>query len=132
MFTLPEIQRSNLAEVILKLLYNGITDIEKFPFVDPPDPAAVRDGLRTLNEIGAVVSMRDRTLTPDGKLMARLPLDPRLAKMLIHASREGCLGDILPIAAALSVREPWDVPSPTVRARRRTSMPDSAVNFLTL
>ena len=111
LFTLPEIQRSNLAEVMLKLLDLNIPDIEKFPFVDPPDSAAIRDGLRTLNEIGAIVSAKVRTLTPDGKLMARLPLDPRLAKMLIHASRENCLGDVLPITAALSVREPWDVPT---------------------
>jgi len=123
-FTLPEIRRTNLAEVVLSLLNIGISDIESFPFVDPPDSAGIRDALRTLKEIGA---LQDGTgggerpfprssnkpagrLSKDGRLMARLPLDPRLAKVLLQADREGCLGDVLPIAAALSLPDPRERP----------------------
>ena len=118
-FTLPEIRRTNLAEVILRLLDLGIKDIEEFPFVDPPDSQGIRDGLRTLQEIGALPSTSrsstrrkrdERTLTEDGRIMARLPLDPRLAKVLLQADREGCLGDVLPVAAALSLPDPRERP----------------------
>jgi len=113
-FTLPEIQRTNLAEVILQLIHQGISDIESFPFVDPPDSAGIRDGLRTLKEIGALIpshgKQRKRYLSEDGRLMARLPLDPRLAKVLIQADREGCLGDVLPVASALGLPDPRERP----------------------
>ena len=131
-YTAPEIQRTNLAELILRLLEIGIEKIEAFPFVDAPEGAAVRDGLRTLREIGALAdegnakgrkdskgsgvskgskgSGGSRRLSDEGRLMARLPLDPRLARMLIQADREGCLGDVLPIAASLSVRDPRETP----------------------
>ena len=109
-YTLPEIKRTNLAEVILRLIDLGIDDIEKFPFVDPPSAAGIRDGLKTLREIGAIDSAKGRRLTPNGRLMAHLPLDPRLARMLIHADREGCLGDVLPIVAALSLQDPREKP----------------------
>jgi len=125
-FTLPEIRRTNLAEVVLSLLHVGIKDIEAFPFVDPPDAAGIRDALRTLREIGALEGGGDasppgegnspakksnpRHLSKDGRLMARLPLDPRLAKVLLQADREGCLGDVLPIAAALSLPDPRERP----------------------
>ena len=122
-YTAPEIQRTNLAELILRLLEIGIEKIESFPFVDAPEAAAVRDGLRTLREIGALAdegctnggkssqsSRASRQLSDDGRLMARLPLDPRLARMLIQADREDCLGDVLPIAASLSVRDPRETP----------------------
>ena len=110
-FTLPEIKRTNLAEVILSLLDIGIRDIESFPFVDPPDSTGIRDGLRTLREIGALATEGSgRGLSKDGRLMARLPLDPRLAKVLLQADREGCLGDVLPITAALSLPDPRERP----------------------
>ena len=130
-FTLPEIRRTNLAEVVLSLLDVGIKDIEAFPFVDPPDSAGIRDALRTLREIGALEAgalegggdassksegnsrtkkSDSRRLSRDGRLMARLPLDPRLAKVLLQADREGCLGDVLPIAAALSLPDPRERP----------------------
>jgi ATP-dependent helicase HrpA len=111
-YTLPEIRRTNLAEVILRLLDIGISDIENFPFVDSPDSQGIRDGLRTLKEIGALKSARSegRRLTKDGRLMAKLPLDPRLAKVLLQADREGCMGDVLPIAAALSLPDPRERP----------------------
>ena len=128
-YTPPEIRRTNLAEVILRLLDLGIRDIESFPFVDPPDPAGIRDGLRTLKEIGALSTVSgkgrgarvkkgvkgreehpERRLSSDGRIMARLPLDPRLARVLLQADREGCLGDVLPIAAALSLPDPRERP----------------------
>ncbi len=108
-YTLPEIKRTNLADVILRLIDLGITDIENFPFVDPPSTAGIKDGLRTLMEVGALVSTKDKSLTPDGKMMAQLPIDPRFARMLIQADRENCLGDILPIVAALSLQDPREV-----------------------
>ena len=108
-YTPPEIKRTNLADVILRLINLGITDIENFPFVDPPSAAGIKDGLRVLVEIGALVSTKNRHLTPDGKMMACLPIDPRLARMLIHADRENSLGDILPIAAALSIQDPREI-----------------------
>lgn len=121
-YTPPEIRRTNLAEVILRLLNLGIQDIEGFPFVDPPDPAGIRDGLRTLREIAALedrpgnkagrhaTKASDRTLSKEGRIMSRLPLDPRLARVLMHADSEGCLGDVLPIAAALSLPDPRERP----------------------
>lgn len=129
-YTPPEIQRTNLAEVILRLLDMGIESIESFPFVDSPAPAAIRDALRTLREIGALADGgkggenggaggpkgsgrrkgSGRHLSDEGRLMARLPLDPRLARMLIQADREGCLGDVLPVAAALSLGDPRETP----------------------
>ena len=140
-YTPPEIQRTNLAEVILRLLDMGIESIESFPFVDSPAPAAIRDALRTLKEIGALADGgkgkenggaaaggsegsggpksskgsgsrkgSGRHLSDEGRLMARLPLDPRLARMLIQADREGCLGDVLPVAAALSLGDPRETP----------------------
>ncbi len=123
-YTPPEIRRTNLAEVILRLIDLGIQDIEAFPFVDPPDPAGIRDGLRTLKEIGALENPdrqrsgknkrstkgSERNLSSDGKVMARLPLDPRLSRVLIQADREGCLGDVLPITAALSLPDPRERP----------------------
>ncbi|MCK5736526.1 MAG: ATP-dependent RNA helicase HrpA, partial [Spirochaetaceae bacterium] len=117
-FTLPEIRRTNLAEVVLSLLNIGVRDIESFPFVDPPDSAGIRDAFRTLREIGALEGSQQslgnkkdiRRLSKDGRIMARLPLDPRLAKVLLQADREGCLGDVLPIAAALSLPDPRERP----------------------
>ena len=115
-YTPPEIRRTNLAEVILRMLDLGITDIEGFPFVDPPPRSGIRDGLRTLREIGALrgnsrkPSGGEPRLSRDGRLMARLPLDPRLARVLIQADREACLGDVLPIVAALSLPDPRERP----------------------
>ncbi len=109
-YTPPEIKRTNLAEVVLRLLSLGIEDIEKFPFVAPPLSAGIRDGLRTLREIGALDTVKHRRLTSSGRLMSRLPIDPRLAKMLIQADKETCLGDVLPIVAALSIHDPREIP----------------------
>lgn len=107
-FTPPEILRSNLADVILRMLYLRLGNIQDFPFLDPPSPAAVKDGFGVLQELGAVDAQR--RLTPLGRTMARLPIDPRLARMLIEARREGALRELVVLAAALSVQDPRERP----------------------
>ncbi len=107
-YTAPEIQRSNLAEVILRMLYLGLGDIQQFPFLDPPTPAAIKDGFAVLQELGAVDE--HRRLTPVGRTMARLPLDPRLARILITARQENALREAIILAAALSIQDPRERP----------------------
>ena len=107
-FTEPEIQRTNLASVILQMKVLGFGEIEAFPFVDPPDGRLVRDGYRILEEIGAVT--RDRRVTRLGRKLARLPVDPRVGRMLLEAAHTHCLDEVLVIAAALSVQDPRDRP----------------------
>lgn len=105
--TPPEILRSNLAEVILRMLDLELGDPLKFPFLDPPAARTVRDGYRTLVELGALESGESGyELTELGRKMARLPLDPRLSRMLLEAGRRGCLKQVAVIAAALSIQDP--------------------------
>ena len=108
-FTEPEILRTNLASVILQMKLLGFGDIGRFPFVDPPDPRLIKDGYRVLEEIGAVDGLRK--VTRLGKLIARLPVDPRMGRMLLEAAHTHCLREILVIAAALSVQDPRDRPA---------------------
>src|SRR5208283_2084989 len=108
LYTPPEIQRSNLAEVILRMLYLKLRRIQDFPFLDPPSPAAIKDGLAVLRELGAVDD--HHRLTPIGRMMARLPLDPRISRMLIEASRENALVELMVIGAALSIQDPRERP----------------------
>jgi len=107
-FTDPEILRSSLAAVILRALALGRGRVEEFPFVDPPSPKAVTDGYDLLAELGAVDEAR--ALTATGRELARLPLDPRVGRMLLAARAEGCLEQMLVIAAALSVQDPRERP----------------------
>ncbi|MEZ5571561.1 MAG: ATP-dependent RNA helicase HrpA [Halioglobus sp.] len=107
-FTDPEIQRTNLAAVVLQMLTLGLGDIEAFPFIDPPDSRMVRDGYKLLEELGAVTP-RGR-LSAVGKRMARLPVDPRLARMVLAAVDAGCLAEILVITSALAAQDPRDRP----------------------
>ncbi|MEM5787588.1 MAG: ATP-dependent RNA helicase HrpA, partial [Syntrophobacteraceae bacterium] len=107
-FTPPEILRSNLAEVILRMLFLRLGKIQDFPFVDPPSPAAVKDGFGVLRELGAVDD--HHRLTSLGRMMARLPLDPRISRMLLEARQENALREILIVAAALSVQDPRERP----------------------
>ena len=112
-FTEPEIQRTSLAAVILQMADLGLGDIEKFPFVDPPDRRQVRDGLALLEELGALESSaRDSTprLTPIGKRLAQLPLDPRLGRMVLAAEENGCVREVVVIAAAMSIQDPRERP----------------------
>lgn len=107
-FTPPEIQRTNLAAVILQTLALGLGPIDEFPFLDPPRSESIRDGRRTLFEIGAIDD--EQKLTPLGKQLGRLPVDPRIGRMLLAAHEENCLADVLVIAAALETQDPRDRP----------------------
>ncbi len=110
--TVPEIRRSNLAEVVLRLLALRLGPIEEFPFLDPPDPRGIADGVRLLTELGAVEERREGLrLTALGKTLARIPLDPRLSRMLVAGREENCFEEASVIAAALSIRDPRERPS---------------------
>ncbi|MCK8600556.1 ATP-dependent RNA helicase HrpA [Syntrophobacteraceae bacterium DRH4] len=108
LFTPPEIQRSNLAEVILRMLYLRLGNIKDFPFLDPPSPSAIKDGFAVLKELIAVDE--HRKLTPMGRTMARLPLDPRLSRMLLQAKKEDSLAELTILTAALSIQDPRERP----------------------
>jgi ATP-dependent helicase HrpA len=112
-FTDPEIRRSSLAGVILRMKSLGLPEIEEFPFLDPPAPKAIAEGYRTLREVGALD--REKNLTEYGQQMARLPVDPRLGRMLIEARKEHCLVEVLPIVAALESNDPRERPAEKVR-----------------
>ncbi|SAL68360.1 ATP-dependent helicase HrpA [Caballeronia choica] len=107
-FTDPEILRSSLAAVILRMKSLHLTAIETFPFIEPPPGRAIADGYQLLNELGAVDD--DNALTPLGRELARLPLDPRVGRMILAARDHQALREVLIIAAALSVQDPRDRP----------------------
>ena len=107
-YTPPEIQRTNLAAVILQTKALRLGPIERFPFLDPPKPEAVRDGYRTLVELGALDAKGE--LTEIGRQLSRLPIDPRFGRMILAAAEEGCLHEVLIIAAALAVQDPRERP----------------------
>ncbi len=107
-FTEPEIHRANLAAVILRMKLLGFGEIASFPFVDPPDARLVADGYRTLEELAALDGQGQ--LTPLGQHLARLPLDPRIGRMLLASVELGCLTEMLVIVAALSVQDPRERP----------------------
>ncbi len=108
-YTEPEIQRTNLASVILSMLSLKLGDIEKFPFVDAPDSRFVTDGFRLLRELGAVDE--HNRLSRDGRTLARLPIDPRLARMVLEGASRGCLREVLIIVSALSIQDPRERPA---------------------
>ena len=108
-FTDPEIQRTNLAAVILQMQAFGLGAVETFPFIDPPDLRQVRDGYQTLQEIGAIDE--HRRLTQIGRVLARLPIDPKLGRMVLAAEREDCLDEMIVIAAGLSIQDPRERPT---------------------
>ena len=112
-FTDPEIRRSSLAGVILRMKALGLPEIDEFPFLDPPAPKAVAEGYRTLREVGALD--REKNLTDYGRQIARLPVDPRLGRMLIEARKEHCLAEVLPIVAALESSDPRERPAEKTR-----------------
>ncbi|HEX9041850.1 MAG TPA: ATP-dependent RNA helicase HrpA [Trebonia sp.] len=125
-FTDPEIQRTNLASVILQMAAARLGDVRTFPFVDPPDPRAITDGVKLLEELNAVAGGR---LTETGRQMARLPVDPRIARMIIESGKQGCAREILVIAAALSIQDPRERPTDNQQAadtaHRRFAQPES-------
>lgn len=101
-FQLPEIQRSNLAHVVLQMKKIGITEVEKFDFIDPPDPASLTQAIETLSALGALDESGE--LSEIGKLMAELPLEPHIARMVVEAKKYGCLDSVCTIAAFLGGR----------------------------
>ena len=113
-FTDAEILRTNLASVILQMTAAGLGDIEKFPFIDPPDHRNIRDGVQLLQELGALdATQKDprKRLTQTGRKLAQLPVDPRLARMVLEADRNGCVREVMVIAAALSIQDPRERPA---------------------
>ncbi|MBX6751831.1 MAG: ATP-dependent RNA helicase HrpA, partial [Micromonosporaceae bacterium] len=131
-FTDPEILRTNLASVILRMAALNLGDVATFPFVDPPDRRSVRDGVVLLRELGAF-DAQDR-LTPLGERLAQLPLDPRLGRMVLEAERAGCVREVLVIAAGLTIVDPRERPLDRQQAadekHARFRHPES--DFLTL
>ena len=107
-FTDPEILRSSLAAVILRMRALGLAAVESFPFIDPPASRAIADGYALLQELGAIDEARD--ITRIGRDLAALPVDPRIARMVLAARTEGCLAEVIVIAAALSVQDPRERP----------------------
>ncbi|MFF0062873.1 ATP-dependent RNA helicase HrpA [Streptomyces sp. NPDC005279] len=113
-FTDAEILRTNLASVILQMTAAGLGDIEKFPFLDPPDHRNIRDGVQLLQELGAFDPVQKdpkKKLTQLGRKLSQLPVDPRLARMVIEADKNGCVREVMVIAAALSIQDPRERPS---------------------
>ncbi|GAA0350121.1 ATP-dependent RNA helicase HrpA [Streptomyces blastmyceticus] len=113
-FTDAEILRTNLASVILQMTAAGLGDIERFPFIDPPDRRNIKDGVDLLHELGALDPKEKdhkKRLTPLGRKLSQLPVDPRLARMVLEADRNGCVREVMVIAAALSIQDPRERPS---------------------
>jgi len=142
-FTPPEILRSNLAEVILRMIALTLGNINEFPFIDSPQPKSIQDGVDLLFELGAITAKQRRkkadqtspyALTARGRTMAKLPVDPRLSRMLIQAQQERCLEEMMIIAAALSVPDPRERPSEkTAEADQAHKIFDDAnSDFITL
>ncbi len=154
LFTKPEILRSNLAEVILRMIHLGLGDIAIFPFIDRPADKSIKDGFRLLLELGAIRQLHTLSgnghetspkkrqqskkgayaLTAVGRLMGKLPLDPRLSKMIIEADQKGCLREITVIAAALSVQDPRERPAEKKQAAHEAQVvfTDPQSDFITL
>src|SRR6516225_1716919 len=125
-FTEPEILRTNLASVILQMAAIGLGDVPNFPFIDPPDARNIADGLTLLAELNAFKNGR---ITGLGRKLARLPVDPRIGRMILEADRNGCVREVLIIAAALSIQDPRERPADAQQAaddkHRRFADPDS-------
>jgi ATP-dependent helicase HrpA len=133
-FTDPEILRTNLASVILQMAAIGLGEVPEFPFIDPPDARNIADGLALLAELNA---FKNGGITRLGRKLARLPVDPRIGRMILEADRNGCAREVLIIASALSIQDPRERPADAQEAadaaHRRFASPDSDfVAFLSL
>ncbi|AFM19792.1 ATP-dependent helicase HrpA [Mycolicibacterium chubuense NBB4] len=115
-YTDPEILRTNLAAVILQMAALGFGDIDNFGFLDPPDARSIRDGIALLQELGAFDG--EAALTDLGRRLARIPVDPRLGRMILQADTEGCVREVLVLAAALSIPDPRERPTDREEAAR--------------
>ena len=113
-YTTPEIQRTNLATAILQTVALKLGDLERFPFIDPPKSAAIRDGYNTLFELGALDDKRH--ITPLGRKLSALPVDVRIGRMILAAEEEDCLEDVLVIAPALELQDPRERPMEKAQA----------------
>ncbi len=116
-YTDPEILRTNLAAVILQMAALALGDMESFPFLDPPERRSIRDGVQLLQELGAFDG--DGALTPLGRRLAQLPVDPRLARMILAAESENCVREVLVLAAALAIPDPRERPADKEEAARQ-------------
>ncbi|WP_153530338.1 ATP-dependent RNA helicase HrpA [Actinomadura macrotermitis] len=134
-FTDPEILRTNLASVILQMTALGLGDIAAFPFVEPPDRRNVKAGMDLLHELGAIDPQEQdprKRLTESGRRLAQLPVDPRLARMVLEADRNGCVREVLVIASALSIQDPRERPAEHQQAadERHRRFADPTSDFL--
>ncbi|MGV0993021.1 MAG: ATP-dependent RNA helicase HrpA [Mycobacterium sp.] len=116
-YTDPEILRTNLAAVILQMAALHLGDVESFPFLDPPEQRSIRDGVQLLQELGAFDS--DGAITDIGRRLAQLPVDPRLGRMILQSDTEGCVREVLVLAAALSIPDPRERPVDREEAARQ-------------
>lgn len=138
-FTEPEIMRTNLASVILQLTALDLGDITTFPFVDAPDKRRIQDGVRLLEELGAVSRQEGgrNKLTTIGRQLAQLPIDPRLARMVLAAQQYGCVHEMMIITAALSIQDPRERPADRQQAadekhRRFTDKDSDFITYVNL
>lgn len=134
-FTPPEVLRANLAEVILRMIALNLGDIHAFPFLDKPDPKSIKDGIDLLKELGAIERKgRKITLTGMGRIMSRMPLDPKISRMLIEGRKESCLDEMSVIASALSIQDPRIRPLEQAGAADRKHAPfkDQDSDFISL
>ncbi len=140
-YTAPEILRANLAEVILRMIALRLGNVADFPFIDPPAPRSIQDGYQLLLELGAIAAANPAhpraqkyKLTAKGRLMAQLPVDPRLSCILLEAHKHGCLDDATIIAAALSIQDPRERPSQKQAEadRAQACFADPASDFVAL
>jgi ATP-dependent helicase HrpA len=142
LFTSPEILRANLAEVILRMISLKLGDISSFPFIDKPALKSIQDGFDLLYELGAIVLESDQkkkekrrfSLTKKGRLMAKMPVDPRLSRMLIEAQDEGCIEALVVIASALSIQDPRERPAEKAQEadQAQKMFCDPSSDFITL
>jgi ATP-dependent helicase HrpA len=133
-FTDPEILRTNLASVILQAAALGLGDITRFPFIQPPDPRGVKDGLGLLRELGAISDVSNPRLTKTGQALARLPIEPRFARMLLESRQAGVTREVMVIVAGLTIQDPRERP---VEKREKADglharFTDPTSDFLTL
>lgn len=129
-YTDPEILRTNLAAVILQMAALQLGDIENFPFLDPPDGRSIRDGVQLLQELGAFD--QQGVITELGRRLARLPVDPRLGRMIMQSQTEGCVREVLVLAAALTIPDPRERPTEREEAARQlhARFADEASDFM--
>ncbi|MCV2885363.1 ATP-dependent RNA helicase HrpA [Aestuariibacter sp. AA17] len=134
-FTAPEILRTNLASVILQMLSLGLGNIDAFPFVQPPDSRNINDGFRLLEELRALEKQKGRArLTQMGRQIAKLPVDPRYARMVVESAEQGCIQEVIVIAAGLSIQDPRERPQEKRQAadEAHSQWQDKASDFIAL